>query len=766
MVATDRPNEVVGTRPVRPDGVDKVTGRARYGGDVRFPGMLYGRILRSPHAHARIRSIDVSKALELPGVRAAVTNADFPRQSDEPVQLGELNANLKELLNNMLADDKALYRGHAVAAIAATDPHIAEDALALIEVDYEVLDPVLDARDAMRAEAPLLHEELRTKEVGGLFDPPPEDGDAQPSSGGQASNIAQHVAFSKGDVEAGFAEADFVIEREFDTGMYHQGYIEPHNGTAMWNADGRIQVWSSTQGQFEVRDQTALICGVPESKVTVEPVEIGGGFGGKTHIVMEPIAAVLSKQTGRPVKMLMTREEVFEGTGPTSGTHNRVKIGAKNDGTITAIEAELIFEAGAYPGSPFTAGAMCAAAPYDVENIAIEGYDVVVNKPKVGAYRAPGAPAAEYAVESVVDEIAERLSMDPIELRLKNASVEGTRRADGAVFGPIGNVDTLRAIQSSEHYRSELQGENRGRGVATGFWFNVGFSSAAAANVNTDGTVSLVLGSADIGGSRAAIAMQFAETMGIPYESVNPLVVSTDAIGYTMVTGGSRTAFAGGWAAHEAALDVQRKLIDRAAAIWECDRADVRYEDGALHGPDDNRMSFEEICRELPHTGGLVQGRAEVSPQEAGPAFACHVVDVEVDPDTGKVDILRYTAAQDVGKAVHPSYVESQIQGGVAQGIGMALQEEYVYEPGGRMTNSTLLDYRMATALDLPMIETVLVEVANPGHPYGVRGVGEIPIVPPLGAIANAIHNATGMRVNRLPATPTRMLEQLVEDDA
>ena len=757
MVATERPHRVVGTRPVRPDGVDKVTGRARYGADVRFPGMLYGRILRSPHAHAVIRGIDASKAEALPGVRAVVTNADFPRQPDEVVAMGELSANLREMLDQVLADRKALYRGHAVAAVCASDPHVAEDALDLIEVDYEVLEPVLDPQEAMRAGAPQLHPGMVTEEVGGLFGP------ASGEAGTEETNAAKHVKFSKGDAAAGFARADVVIEREFDTAMYHQGYIEPHNGTAMWNADGRVQVWSSTQGQFEVRDQTAILCGLAPSRVTVEPVEIGGGFGGKTHVIMEPIAAMLSKKTGRPVKMIMTRQEVFEGTGPTSGTHNRVKIGAMRDGSIVAMEAELIFEAGAFPGSPFTAGAMCAFAPYDVDNIEVEGWDVVVNKPKVGAYRAPGAPAAEYAVESVIDELAERLELDPLELRLRNASTEGTVRADGAAFGVIGNVETLRAIQESDHYRSELSGERRGRGVASGFWFNVGFHSAAHASVNSDGTVSLTLGSADIGGTRAALAMQFAETLGIPYEAVNPQVVNTDSVGHTMVTGGSRTAFAGGWAAHEAALDVRRQLEERAAAIWECARDAVRYEDGALHGPNGRTLTFAEICGQLPHTGGLIQGKADVSPDTAGPAFACHVVDVEVDPDTGKVEILRYTAAQDVGTAVHPSYVESQIQGGVAQGIGMALTEEYVYDDGGDMQNPTLLDYRMPTSFDLPMLDTILVEVPNPGHPYGVRGVGEIPIVPPLAAVANAIHDALGVRVSRLPATPDRLLAQIEE---
>ena len=758
MVATDRSFKVVGQRPVRPDGVDKVTGRALFGGDVKLPGLLYGRVKRSPHAHAVIKRIDTSRAEALEGVKAVITNADFPRQSSREIEAGETTLNLLWLLDNIMASEKVLFRGHAVAAVAATDPHIAEDALDLIDVQYEPLDAVLDAQDAMQPGAPLLHPTLQTEQVIGLFDPP---GPAE----GEPTNIAKHIALAKGDTEAGFARAEVIIEREFDTGTYHQGYIESHNGTAFWDSDDELTLWSSTQAPFGIRDATADLVGLPVRKVRVEPVEIGGGFGGKARVYMEPLAAILSRKSSRPVKMIMTRQEVFEGTGPTSATHSRVKIGALRDGTIVAMDADFAFEAGAYPGSPFTAGAMCAFAPYDVENIAVEGWDVVVNKPKSAGYRAPGAPAAEFAVESVIDELAEQLEIDPLDLRLKNAAVEGTRRADGAVFGVIGNVDTLTAVQESEHYRSELTGEHQGRGVAAGFWFNVGFESSAHANVNADGTVSLVVGSADIGGSRASLAMQFAEAMGIAYEDVTPRVVDTDSVGYTMVTGGSRTTFAGGWAVYETAMDIRRQLEARAAQLWECEPEQVSYgEDGTVHGPDDKQFTFKEIAAQLAQSGGMIQGRADVVPDTAGPAFACHLVDVEVDPETGKVDILRYTAAQDVGTAIHPSYVEGQIQGGASQGVGMALSEEYVFDDDGRMVNSTLLDYRMATALDLPMIEALLVEVPNPGHPYGVRGVGEVPIVPALGAVANAIHDATGLRIRELPATPPRLLAQLMEE--
>ncbi|MYE31174.1 MAG: xanthine dehydrogenase family protein molybdopterin-binding subunit [Chloroflexi bacterium] len=759
MVVGEREYKVVGGSPVRPDGVDKVNGRAIYGADIRMPRLLYGRVLRSPHAHARIVSIDTSKAAALPGVTAVITNEDFPRQDDTELLMGEgETASARWVLDNVLASDKALYRGHAGAAVAANDPHVAEDALDLIEVEYEVLEAVMDVQYAMAEDAPVIHESITTEQVFGFF-----GAEGSEEYGNRPSNVAKRIEFAQGDLDAGFAEADVVLEREFDTPMYHQGYIEPHNGTALWSEDGQINVWVSTQAYFGVRDQLSQLLSYPVSKIRVNPVEIGGGFGGKTSVYMEPLAAMLSRESGhRPVKMYMGRDEVFEGTGPTSGTHMRVRIGAKRDGTITAMDWEGAYESGAYPGSAFSAGAMCATAPYNLDTFRTVGWDVVVNKPRVQAYRAPAAPAAEWAVESLVDELAVELDIDPVELRLKNAMVEGGRRVDGVAFGPIGNVACLEAVRDSEHYRSELSGENRGRGVATGFWFNVGMESSAFAAVNADGRLSLNIGSADIGGSRASLAMQFAEAMGVAYEDVVPQTVNTDSVGYTLPTVGSRTTFAGGWAVYETAMELRRKLEERTALIWECEPGDVSYgDDAVLRGPDDQEMSLTELAGQLQATGGLIQARADVSPETAGPAFATHVVDVEVDPETGKVDILRYTAAQDVGTAIHRDYVEGQIQGGAAQGAGMALTEEYLFNDDGNMVNSTLLDYRMPTALDLPMIDALIIEVPNPGHPYGVRGVGEVGIIPPLAAVTNAIRDAIGVRPTEIPASPQRILEML-----
>jgi CO/xanthine dehydrogenase Mo-binding subunit len=745
--------KVIGTRPVRHDGVDKVTGRAQYGADLKLTGMLHGAILRSPHAHARIKRIDTSRAESLPGVRAVVTSADMPEQGDRIVELGEGAANMRHLSANVLARDKVLYTGHAIAAVAADNIHVAEEAVKRIEVEYELLPPVLDVRQAMRPDAPVLNNDVRTAVIGAS---------PKTAANSQPTNIAKRFLFEKGSLEKGLAAADLVIEREFDTTMVHQGYIEPHNATALWNADGKITVWMSTQGSFTARQQTAELLRVPVSSVRVVPMEIGGGFGGKIAVYLPPVAALLSRKTGRPVKLIMTRANVFEATGPTPGSHIRLKLGVTKDGRITAGDAWMAFEAGAFPGSPVGAACMCVFACYDIPHGRVEGFDVCVNKPRTNAYRAPGSTHVAFAIETVIDEICEQLKLDPLEFRAKNASKEGTRRVDGPIFPRIGMLETVQALQQSDHYRSARPGKLRGRGVASGFWFNIGFKSAVTATVNPDGTVSLVEGSTDIGGTRTSIAMQLAETLGIAAEEVIPTVVDTDSIGYTDVTGGSRVTFATGIAAIEAAKDIQRQLIERAATLWSVPANQVHYADGSLVGPNSHRLTFKEIAEQLHATGGAVCGRGTSSAATQGGAFGTHCVDVEVDPDTGKVQILRYTIAQDAGTAIHPSYVEGQMQGGVVQGIGWALNEEYWYDERGTMRNSTYLDYRIPTCYDVPMIETIIVEVPDPQHPYGVRGVGEVPICPPPAAIANAIHQAVGVRLRQLPMSPPRVLDAIL----
>ena len=749
-------NPSVGTNTVRPDGVDKVTGRAIYGADVRLPNMTYGRVKRSPHAHALIKSIDITKALALPGVLSIVTSEDFPAPVEAILQTirGPMPAQWD--IERLMARRKVLFRGHPVAAVSATDAHIAEDAVELIEVEYDVLPPVVTIEDALSPSAPILHDDGMDEVVEDLFIP----------VDGKPSNIARTVEMGFGDIEEGFSQADIILERVYETAMSHQGYIEPHNATAVWNHDGKITIWTSTQGAFGIRQNVSRILDVSLGDLRVVPAEIGGGFGGKNVVYLEPLAALLSKKSGRPVQMTMSRTEVLEATGPTSGTRSFVKIGATKDGKLVAADIRLEYEAGAYPGSPVAGGARCALGPYLVPHQRIIGLDIVLNRPKTAAYRAPGAPASEFAVEALLDELAEQLDIDPMELRDINAAQEGDRRSDGATHGSLAAREVITATSQHPLYRSEISDQDVGRGVAMGFWQNGGGESSAYANVHEDGKVTLVTGSVDIGGQRAALAMQFADTMGIAYEDINSLVGDTDTIGYTGNTGGSRTTFATGWAVYEAALDIRKQLEERVAKIWNLDPSVVHYDatDASLHGPDGQIMSFREAASKLPATGGMVQGRADLVSTNVGKIGACfgaHIADVHVDRDTGKVTVLRYTAIQDVGKAIHPYYVEGQIQGGAVQGIGMALNEEYVYDENGIMSNSSFLDYRMPVANDLPPIDTVLVEVPNPGHPFGVRGVGEVPIVPPLAAIANAIYDAVGVRINKLPANPESLLREL-----
>jgi len=736
----------IGTRPIRPDGVDKVTGRARFGADLILPNMIHGRVLRSPHAHARLLKVDVSGALEIDGVFAAVSGADFPAFDGGEVG-GEGGGTLSDLAKNVMARDKVLYHGHAVAAVAASTPAIAEAALAAIKVDYEKLTPVLDVIAAMATDAILVDENNYTK---------------LPEKPDSPSNIANVGKLARGDLEEGFAAADLVIEREYKVPMAHQGYIEPHACVANIDETGRGSVWCCTQGHFEFRTMTAKMLGKDMADLKFIASEIGGGFGGKTVVYLEPVAVLLSEKSGRPVKMTMSREEVFRATGPSSGTVARVKVGLRNDGTITAADSWVAFEAGAFAGAPHMPGIMSMYAPYEIENFAVEAFDVLVNKPKVAAYRAPGAPQTMHAFECALDEAAIALDMDPLDLRMVNAADEGTQAPYGPKFPPIGFKACLEAAKVHPNYTKELP-EGAGRGVSAGFWFNVGMQSSAEVNINENGTVMVIEGSPDIGGSRASMALMAAETLGVDYSVVRTQVGDTESTGFCNVTGGSRTTFATGMAVTQACEDVIAECKKRASMTWGVDADQVEWQDGqAIPAPGVNAevkpLSLAELARKAAKTGGPIQGRASVNAQGAGASFSVNFTDVAVDRETGKVDVLSFTAIQDAGKAIHPSYVEGQLQGGAAQGIGWALNEEFIFNEEGVLENAGFLDYRIPVASDLPMIDTQIIEVANPSHPYGVRGVGETPIVAPLAATANAVSRALGQRMCDLPLSPPNIL--------
>jgi CO/xanthine dehydrogenase Mo-binding subunit len=735
----------IGTRPNRPDGLDKVTGRAKYGADFNAPNMLHAAVLRSPHAHARIIKIDTSKAEALAGAKAFVTRADFPTGLEgEDFYLQE----------NTIAGDRVLYDGHAVAAVAATSALAAKDAIKLIEVEYELLPHVTDVDEAMKPDAPVVREGAQDHSV-------PE---------GLPPNIVSYMDFGHGDLKAGFSEADFVMENTYKTEAAHQGYIEPHACVGQLGQDGKGEMWICTQGQWFIRKMCASVLGLEASQLRVTPSEIGGGFGGKTTIFSEALSLALSRKSGgRPVKLVMTRSEVLRATGPTASASMDVKIGMKKNGKMTAASAVFRMQGGAFPGMAPTGMALeCAFANYQLPAVHHTGYDVLSNRPKSAAYRAPGSPMAAFAVESLVDEMCRKLNLNPIEVRLLNGSREGTKSSFGPTFRKIGLIETLEAAKSHPNLEVEL-GPNQGRGIASGYWMNHGGETSISMALGEDGTVTLSIGTPDIGGSRASMALMVSETLGIPYEDVRVNVVETGSLGVNEPTHGSRATFATGKAAVEACNGAIKEMCRRAADKWGIDPEAIDWFDGAAHpsGPnagDFPPMTIKEIGRRMGRTGGPISSHHATTYGGAGESFGTHVVDVEVDPQTGKTTILRYLVVQDAGRAIHPSYVEGQFQGGAAQGIGWALNEEYIYGEDGRLQNAGFLDYRVPVASDLPMIDTIIVEVPSDSHPFGVRGVGETGIAPPLPAIANAVADATGQRLRHLPISPPKILKAIKEN--
>ena len=731
---TNQKFKLVGTRVMRPDGVDKVTGRARYGADTFAPGQLVGAILRSPHAHAKIRRIDTRRAEKLKGVKAVITSADLPDLTDG-------DGELYNILENCMARGKALYDGHAVAAVAASDAETARKALKLIKVDYQKLPHVTDVDEAMKPGAPIVQPRVKTK-----------------GKHGKSTNNAGVTTYGHGDVEAGFEQADVIIEKSYKTEQVHQGYIEPHACLASVGPDGHGELWVTTQGQFAYRNWCAALLGMDISQLKVTSSEIGGGFGGKTHVWIEPVALALSRKANRPVKLVMSREDVFRASGPTSSTSIDVKLGATRDGRIVAADAALRYGGGAFPGIWGEIGAMTAWACYDIENVRSVGYEVIVNRPKVAAYRAPSAPMAGFAVESTVTLMAEELGIDPVEFRLKNAAREGTRSSYGPTYGPIGIVPTLEAVKDHPHMRARL-GKNQGRGMACGFWFNFGGQTCADLAIDIDGTVGISVGTVDVGGARASLSLIAAEELGIPYEQVRCNIADTASLGHNDMTDGSRGTFSSGMATIFAARDAIEQLRERAAKVWDIDVKNVSWKDGkAVAKHKRKSLTLKELAEASPNTGGPISGHSQTVADGAGVSFASHICDVEVDPETGATKVIRYTVVQDAGKAVHPDYVEGQFQGGAAQGIGWALNEEYVYGKDGCLQNPGFLDYRIPVCSDLPFIDTVILEIPNPNHPYGIRGVGETSIVPPLAAIANAVSDAAGVRLTHTPMSPPRIL--------
>jgi len=746
-----------GKRLRKVDGGDKVTGAAIFGADFTAKGSLHAKIVRSPHSHARIVSIDTSAAEALPGVEAVCTAADFPSDVTGDVDTGEVEIGIQFLANLIMGRRKALFEGHPVAAVAATDVHIAEEAARLVKVEYEVLPAVTDPIEAMSPDAPLLHEGLIATSLSGSADEP--------------SNIAGHMEGGKGDVEKGFAESDAIVERTYRTSLVHQGYLEPEAETVHWHDNGRIEVWANSQGSFPLRQNMSNLLGVPASKIKVVPLEVGGAFGAKNTPRVTPIAAILSKKSGKPVKIVLTREEVLKATGPASGAVVTVKMGATKDGVLKAAQARLVFGAGGFPGSPVLRGMQTIFACYQPENSKVDAYDVVTNAPRVAAYRAPGATVATFCGESTIDDLAREIGVDPMDFRIKNAAKTGDSNVDDEVYSRIGIVEMLEAVKASDEYNKPLpvsaNGFPVGRGVGIGWWPCGVEISSARVSVQHDGGVDVTIGAVDLHGVRTGSAQVAAETLGIDVDEIYVHTGDTESIPYTGNAAGSRITRTLSQAIYKAGVAVIDQMKAKMAARFGVDPEYVEYEDGNFFARDnqDTKVPFKQAGSLVTKNGSNIVATAS-NDTDMRPAngYAMSVADVEVDPDTGKVQLLDFTIFQDVGKCVNPTQVENQMQGGAVQGIGWALSEEYVFDDQGLMRNASFLDYRMPTALDLPMINTVILETPADDGAFGIRGVGEPPIIAPPAAIGNAVYNATSVRVTELPMSPERVFMTMQRD--
>ncbi len=743
----------------RVDAREKVTGEALFAADIKLPGELVGKFLGSPYAHAEIISIDTSEAEALPGVHAVITAADLP-QTEKYDPGSRAHA--------VLARDRVLFVGQPVAAVAAEDLATAEEALRLIRVDYRELPAVLDPVEAMKPDSPVIRHgevsvsaemDIHTQQAAGI----------QTEEGEEASNVVNHVLFEQGDIEQAFAESDVIVERQFRVPMVHQGYLEPHAQVAVWDSEGNLTVWLSTQGQFTTQESLCNVLGLKPSQVRVIGTEIGGGFGGKGSLYA-PLVAVLAKKARRPVKLVLTRSEELKAANPAPLSVIDIKVGAKKDGRITGIQAKVVMDTGAYPGAPMTVTALMLGQPYKFTAMRIEGFEVLTNKPSAGAYRAPGGPNASSALEPCIDMLAKELGMDPLEFRLKNAAEEGDIQPHGRPHPKIGLKETLEAVkpawESLAGKPKKTNGKLRGRGVACGGWGGGRGPGAAIVYLDPDGTFRLVTGTVDLTGTFTAMAQIAAEGLGVSLSQVRPYKGDTTTGPWAPMSAGSQTIYGQGPAVLAAAKDARRQVLEYAAQELGVKPEELTLTDGKVFVTADpsQEISLSRIY-ELTHGWGAkydpVVGRGAAKRRSEAPGYAACVAEVEIDPDTGKVTVTHLTAAQDVGQAINPMAVEGQIQGGTAQSVGMALWEELLFDENGQLLNPNLLDYRKATAADLPMVDVILVNVPAGDGAFGAKIVGEPSIVPGIAAVANAIADAIGVHVTEYPITPERIWRAL-----
>jgi CO/xanthine dehydrogenase Mo-binding subunit len=737
---------VAGQRLPRLDGIGKVTGKHVYAADFTLPGMLFGKVLRSHRAHALIRNLDVSRAAAIPGVRGIIASADIPA-----VRFGQAVRD-----TSVFALDRVLFAGHPIAAVAATSLEIAEQAIAAIDVEFEDLPTLFDPEAALDSNI-RIHPDWETYKALPVI--------------ARSGNVSGRARIHAGDVNQAFASAYRVYEHRFTTPLVHPGYTEPRAAVADWDANSNVTVWSNTQLPFDTQNTLAEILDMPAARIRVIVPGIGGGFGGKLRIGVEHFAALLARQTARPVKVMTTSEEELTSAYPRQATVVTLKTAVDREGYLLAREGRIIVDCGAFAGSgPGTAAIslQIIAGPYKTPALALEGIAVYTNKVPSGSFRAPAGPMANFAVESQMDMIAKDLGIDPLEIRLRNIVKEGDLGPSGEVHKSVSIEECLRRAAAAIGWENRSPEPGRGKGIACSWWMTTGGSSGVYVKINPDGTATLVSGAVEIGsGAITGAAQVLAEELSLDLADINVAGVDTQTAPFDYGAQGSRTAFSVGNACIAAARDLRRQMFDLAAKQLDAElNAMVLRDKHVVAGA--KSISIAELARISRLTGGgLIAHGTAISPSPAydptrvqnhplpawnSPSYHAHAVDLSVDPETGSVSINRYVVAQDVGFAINPTYIEGQIEGGVAQGIGQALSEEIVYVEGTVM-NANLTDYKMPTAQDMPDVECILVECASAAGPYGAKGVGEPPCIQPPAAINNAIAAATGFWLNSLPMT-------------
>jgi CO/xanthine dehydrogenase Mo-binding subunit len=751
---TETTTTAIGRWVRREDGAPKVTGRTVYTGDLKLPGMLHARPVLSPYAHARITRIDAEAARAVPGVVGVYTAGDLPLVPPEGLTRSR----------EPLALDRAFFDGQPVAVVVAESEQAAEDAAGLVTVEYEEIEAAVDPQAALHDTRALVH----PKEKMGMR----EDAGAHAGVGGATEKVERPVnaaaaeRYHRGDVEAGFREADAVVERTYRTSWVHQSYLEPQSSVAAPDGTGGLTIYTSTQAAYFTRAEVAAALGIPQHRVKVVTMEVGGGFGAK-YALIDPLVAALAWKIGRPVRLVYTRNEEFLAANPAPATVMHVKTGAKRDGTLTALQATVIVDTGAYPSS--TAGILCTllGGTYRFPNLLIDGYEVLTNKPGAGAYRAPGAPQACFAIEGQMDELARQLGLDPLEFRLKNAVVEGDPMPDGAQWPRIGTREVLEALRDHPVWRNhQHKGPGEGVGMAFGGWPSATEPASAACRLNEDGSLTVVVGSSDISGTKTGMLLLAADAFGVSPDTINVVTADTDTAPYAGASGGSKITYTVGAAVSRAAAEARRQVLAIAADHLEVspDDLDIVGDRVEVRGAPGRGVSLQRIAQMSMGFGQKyepVLGRGRVAPSASAPGFVAHLARVHVDEETGVVKVLDYVAVQDVGRTINPAGIEDQIRGGAAQGIGWALYESLSHDATGHLQTGTLMDYALPSAEKVPPITPVIVEVPSPEGPLGARGVGEPPVVPGAATIASAIADATGVHLTELPMTPERVLAAL-----